>query len=145
MTLTLFLYPFQDRLTSEGLHLMSTASLNGRRDLINFKTRSKRINDQAIDDERDAVPIEVVAEEIVVEEAVDGDDGELVLSDGDMSMLKPEVVAQEGVFSTDDGDVIPDELYTEVVAQEGVRLVDDGDVIPNEVVVEEMLEDHINQ
>ncbi|GJT71130.1 hypothetical protein Tco_1030416 [Tanacetum coccineum] len=94
---------------------------------------------QAIDDEGDVVLVEVVAEEMVAKEAVDGDDA----NDRDVipHELYAAIVAQEGVFSSDDGDVIPDELYAEVVAQEGGGLVNYGDVIPYEVVAEEMLKD----
>lgn len=51
------------------------------------------------------VPVEVVAEEKVVEGVIDGE----------------QVVC--------DGDVIPDDLYVAIVAQVGVFLDDDGDVI----------------
>nr|GEW56200.1 hypothetical protein [Tanacetum cinerariifolium] len=64
----------------------------------------------------DVVPVNVVAEEMVIKEAVDGDEDEHVVYDGD---------------------VIQDELYATI----GVGPVDDWDVIPNEVVAEEMLED----
>ncbi|GKG16767.1 hypothetical protein Tco_0361724, partial [Tanacetum coccineum] len=64
------------------------------------------------------------AEEMVIEKAVDGNDGGDVVSDGDAipDELYAAIVAQEGVFSADDGDVIPDELYGVIVAQEGVFL-----------------------
>nr|GEV34569.1 hypothetical protein [Tanacetum cinerariifolium] len=92
--------------------------------------------DQVINDER-------VAKEMVAEEAVDGDDGEQVVSNGLVILdeLYDTIVAQEEGFLVDDGDVIPDEVVAEVVAQKGVRPVDDGDVIPDEVVGKEMLED----
>ncbi|GKD22217.1 hypothetical protein Tco_1223920, partial [Tanacetum coccineum] len=75
---------------------------------------------------------------------VDGDDGEQVVYDRDVipDRLYAAIVAQKGVFSTDDEDVIPYEVVDEVLKQKGVWLVDDGDVIPDEVVVEKMLEDH---
>nr|GEU65516.1 hypothetical protein [Tanacetum cinerariifolium] len=121
---------------------------------------------QAIDDERDVVLVEVVSEEMVAKEAVDGDDGKHVVSNEDvfpddlyaaivaqegvfpandrdviLHELYVAIVAQKGVFSSDDGDVIPYELYAEVFAQEGGGLVNYEDVMPYEVVVEEMLED----
>ncbi|GJS25157.1 hypothetical protein Tco_0453789 [Tanacetum coccineum] len=53
------------------------------------------VYDQAIDDEKDVVPVDVVAEEMVTKEAVDGDEDEHVVYDGD---------------------VIQDELYATIVA-----------------------------
>ncbi|GKB87251.1 hypothetical protein Tco_0959523 [Tanacetum coccineum] len=81
---------------------------------------------------------------IEAENVVDGDDGEQVVYDRDVipDRLYAAIVAQKGVFSTDDEDVIPYEVVDEVLKQKGVWLVDDGDVIPDEVVVEKMLEDH---
>ncbi|GJV13117.1 hypothetical protein Tco_1354658 [Tanacetum coccineum] len=80
------------------------------------------IYDQPIDDEGDVVPVEVVDEEIIKEEAFD-----------------------EGVLSASSNrDVIPTEMYDAMVAQEMLE-DDDGDVIPtkvyDEMVAQEMLED----
>ncbi|GJW95534.1 vacuolar proton-inorganic pyrophosphatase [Tanacetum coccineum] len=102
------------------------------------------IYDQATDDVGDVVPVDVVAEEMVAKEVVDGDDSEQVVYDMDVipDGLYTAIVAQKGVFSTDDGDVIPYEVVDEVLKQKGVWIVDDGDVIPDEVVAEKMLEDH---
>ncbi|GKB58564.1 hypothetical protein Tco_0914750 [Tanacetum coccineum] len=82
------------------------------------------IYDQLIDAKVDVVPVDLVAEEHVEEEAFDGDEGEEVFSDGE---------------------VIPHEVYDVMVAHEGVLYAEDGDVIPTEVydamVAQEMLED----
>ncbi|GJT66933.1 hypothetical protein Tco_1018413 [Tanacetum coccineum] len=120
------------------------------------------IYDQPIDDERDVVPVEVVAEEMVAEEAFDCNDGKQVVSDEDVipDEVYDAMVAQEGLFLADDRDVIPyvvydaigffavgdedvisNKVYDVMVAQEGVFSADDMDVILDEVVAEEMLED----
>nr|GFA28377.1 hypothetical protein [Tanacetum cinerariifolium] len=63
---------------------------------------------QAIDDEGDVVLVEVVSEEMVAKEAVDGDDGKHVVSNEDVFLdeLYAAIVAQEGVFPANDRDVI---------------------------------------
>ncbi|GJZ00191.1 hypothetical protein Tco_0517620 [Tanacetum coccineum] len=85
------------------------------------------------------VPSEVIAEEMVIEETIDGDDGDVVAEDKG---------AEETVvgFSGEDGDVvIPHEVYAIMVAAEGFFYTEDRDVvIPTEVydamVAQEMLE-----
>ncbi|GJS35385.1 hypothetical protein Tco_0533767 [Tanacetum coccineum] len=92
------------------------ASISGRKGILRLGLVMKR----------GCGSVEMVAEEMVVEKAVDGNDGGDVVSDGDAipDELYAAIVAQEGVFSADDGDVIPDELYGVIVAQEGVFLGD---------------------
>ncbi|GKC44633.1 hypothetical protein Tco_1062355, partial [Tanacetum coccineum] len=78
------------------------------------------IYDQLIDAKVDVVPVDLVAEEHVEEEAFDGDEGEEVFSDGEVipHEVYAVMVAHEGFLYTEDGDVIPTEVYDAMVAQE---------------------------
>nr|GEU49650.1 hypothetical protein [Tanacetum cinerariifolium] len=112
---------------------------------VDFQQDFFTIYDQPIDDERDVVPVEVVAEEMVKEDAFDGDDGVISTDDGDLILdnMYVATVAQE-MLEDDDRDVIPTEVYDEMVTQEMLK-DQDGDVIPTKVydamVAQEMLED----
>ncbi|GJU71011.1 hypothetical protein Tco_1262416 [Tanacetum coccineum] len=101
------------------------------------------IYDQPIDDEGSVVPFEVVAEEMVEDEAFDGE--QVVYVDVIPDEVYAAMVGQYGVLAVVDVDVISNEVYAAMIAQDMLEDDDDGDVIPievyDEMVAQEILED----
>ncbi|GJZ99373.1 hypothetical protein Tco_0671924 [Tanacetum coccineum] len=88
------------------------------------------------------VPSKVIAEEMVIEDTIDGDDGDVIPTKVYDAMVAQEMLEdQAGIWDV----VIPHEVYAIMVAAEGFFYTEDRDVvIPTEVydamVAQEMLE-----